>query len=213
VKRRRSPRWALLVAALAALALSGCGLAEYEKKMEEAEARLKRFDAENNLLGDPLALPTGDAAPSADLFLRPPKGVAKNPDDPRQAPLHYAAKDAVCTDLYLWFGAKDDDQNKLKQRIEAWLGPASGGWQSYAVQPTNGRPAITFDSAQFAPANAPPFRVYMHATSNGTPIAVVFKLAQPSPPTTDEVLKMSLETYTDSYAGPVRAEWVKWRGH
>ena len=207
-----SRNW-LLVLAPAALAAAGCGLSDYEKKMQEADARLQRFDAENALLGEPLALPTGDAALPADLFLRPPKGIAKNPEDPKQAPLRYPAKDGVCTELYLWVGAKDDDAAKLKQRVQAWLGQADVGWQPYVAQPPYGRPAVTFDWAQVVPANAAVFRAYVRPTASGAPVALVFKLAQPAPSNADEALKMSLETYTESEAAKARSDWSRWRAH
>ena len=200
---------------LLALAPAGCGLTDYENKMQVAEDRLKRFDDENKLLGDPLVLPAGDAPPLADVFVRPPKGVEKNPTDPKEAPLHYPAKNAVCTDLYLWIGAKDDDKESLKKKVGNWLSSAAGTWQPFTVQPPNGRPAVAFESAQFAPANAPAFRVYLHPTPNGVPVAVVYKVAQPSPAGADDAIKMSLETYADSSAEVLKArgDYAKWRGH
>ena len=61
VKRR--PLHRMPMVAVAALALTGCGLAEYEKKMMDAEARVQRFDEDNRLLGAPLTFPTDPAPP------------------------------------------------------------------------------------------------------------------------------------------------------
>ncbi|MCI0462210.1 MAG: hypothetical protein L0Z62_35100 [Gemmataceae bacterium] len=84
-----------LVLALAAVA--GCGLDEYEKRMELAAARLKKYDKENGLLGAPLNQPQETATKPDDLkkqeelrqlgvFLRPPKQIRPEPfqSDPFQ---------------------------------------------------------------------------------------------------------------------------------
>ena len=84
----------LALAALPVLALTGCGIADYEKKMQEAEARVKRFDDENALLGDPLVLPPRKEmeGPPFDVFLRPPRGVAaKDKTQPGELAYHYPA--------------------------------------------------------------------------------------------------------------------------
>ena len=202
--------FARIVPFLLALAPIGCGLADYEFKMQLADARLDRIMAENELLGDPLILPTGDAAPAANVFLRPPKGVSKNPVDPTETPLHYSATAGVCTDLYLWIGAKDDDKDKLKKRIENWLSSPMATWQPCAVQPPDGRPEIAFDAAVFTGVNAPAYRVYLHTTVSGVPAAVVFKVAQPAPAGADEAIKTSLESYADAAdALKARADFVK----
>ena len=200
MKPRSFPRSVLF---LVALAPAGCGLANYEHEMQLADAHLQRFDDENRLLGDPLILPGGDAAPAADVFLRPPKGVAKNSIDPKQTPLRYPATGGACMELDLWIGAKDDDKDKLKKRIENSLSQTAT-WQPVTVQPPNGRTQIVFESAQFAPA----YRAYLHATAGGVPVAVVFRIAQPSAAGADEAVKMSLETYADSAdASKARGEY------
>jgi hypothetical protein len=56
--------------ALALLGLAGCGLGEYEQRMDEEAARLKIYDEENEYLGDPLQMP--QSLPSADGKLPPP---------------------------------------------------------------------------------------------------------------------------------------------
>ncbi len=198
---------------LLALAAAGCGLADYENKMQLADARLHRFDEENRLLGDPLVLPAGDAPPAADVFLRPPKGITQNPINAKETPFRYPATAGACAELDLWIGGTDDDKDKLKKRIENWLSPTTATWQPAAVQPPNGQPALTFESALFAPANLPAYRVYLHTAPNAVPVAVGFKVAQQS--TADEAIKMSLETYTDSPADILkeRGDYSRWRGH
>ena len=72
--------------------MSGCGLADYEKKMAQAEKRLQRFEDESRVLDMPLSVPLRPAKkpggkPTAfNLFLRPPRGInntAENQKEPR----------------------------------------------------------------------------------------------------------------------------------
>src|SRR6266702_4056486 len=66
---------------LFALTLVGCGLADYEAKMAEEQARVRRIEEENKNLEDPLDIPAPkkenekDPRPP-DLFIRPPKGIS-----------------------------------------------------------------------------------------------------------------------------------------
>jgi len=75
--------------ALLLLAAGGCGLNEYQAKMRSAQDRLERFEEENKLLGDPLAMPQikdkeGNVISAGNIFLRPPKGISPTPGaDPR----------------------------------------------------------------------------------------------------------------------------------
>jgi len=60
---------------------AGCGLSDYEKRMDEQSVSLKRFDEENNALGEPLELPIivdkkgSWNALAVDFYLRPQKGT------------------------------------------------------------------------------------------------------------------------------------------
>ena len=193
---------------LAALPAAGCGLADYENKMRETDARLQRFDEENKVLGDPLQLPGGDAATPAAVFLRPPKGVAAKAAAPEKGdpPFQYrfpaAPGAAVCTDVYLMFKNRGDDKKDLKSDIEGWLHATGASWQPYAAQPL-GRGPTAFEAAQLndpaAPPNAPAvFRAYVHQAADGAPVAVLFRFAQPPPAGADEAVKLSLDTYADS---------------
>ena len=74
------PLWRLLFG-LFILSVSGCGLSDYESRMDAQRARVQKFDDANNRLGDPIAMPMiqvkGGAAQPAwpfDIFLRLPKG-------------------------------------------------------------------------------------------------------------------------------------------
>jgi hypothetical protein len=60
--------------------LSGCGLDDYEKRIDKERARLRVFDEENKYLGDMLEPP---ARPPVvfDIFLRLPRGIAGSADE------------------------------------------------------------------------------------------------------------------------------------
>lgn len=78
----------LLILYLAA----GCGLSDYEKRMDQQSLALKLFDEENKTLGDPLDFPMLiDVKSSAakpillvEFFLRPPKGTQSKPKNPEK---------------------------------------------------------------------------------------------------------------------------------
>lgn len=65
----------------------GCGLSEYEKRIDQQSQALKRYDDESKSLADPLEFPLiVDVKTSAakrilpvELYLRPPKGTAVKP--------------------------------------------------------------------------------------------------------------------------------------
>ena len=75
-------------AALLAVLLGGCGLADYEARMKDTQARLQEYDQTNKLLDEPVVLP------KADLFFRPPRGIHKTAEgEPRDGLLyHYPAR-------------------------------------------------------------------------------------------------------------------------
>ena len=76
----------VLVAALALVA-AGCGLSDYEQRMDAQRARMKLFDEEGRQLDDAIEIPLrkdGDKEVSVwpfDVFLRLPKGYAAAPKE------------------------------------------------------------------------------------------------------------------------------------
>lgn len=74
------------------LLVGGCGVAEYEKKMLEAQTQFQRFEEEQKQLGPPLNVPrvTDENKVQRDiatLYLRPPLGIgpnASNVAEPRE---------------------------------------------------------------------------------------------------------------------------------
>jgi hypothetical protein len=63
--------------------LSGCGLADYEKRIDANRTRLLIFDEENKYLGDMVEVPSqenkdGSRPIPFDIFMRLPRGIAGN---------------------------------------------------------------------------------------------------------------------------------------
>ncbi len=84
--RRANP----LLLALGVLLAAGCGLGDYERRMEEERTRLEAFDQEDRALAGPLVMPQSpyDAnepkdhpLPQSKVFLRPPRGFSTHPAD------------------------------------------------------------------------------------------------------------------------------------
>jgi hypothetical protein len=79
----RASRWIVLALAIF---FSGCGLKEYEAKMQLQQARIKYTDEENkNLEPYPVTLPDAkvsgwELVPDDDFFFRPPKGLPTEAD-------------------------------------------------------------------------------------------------------------------------------------
>lgn len=91
--------------------LSGCGLADYEKRMDEQRERLQAMDKENEVLGDVIQMPSGkDPYGEAikvpfDIFLRPPQGIAVKIQGPKA--IYYGGK----LPLYRYTNASKTDVN------------------------------------------------------------------------------------------------------
>jgi hypothetical protein len=77
------PLWNMLVGLLA-LSVAGCGLSDYQSRIDAQRTRVQKFDEANQLLGDPVENPkmppksaTAEAWP-IDFFLRLPKGYVRD---------------------------------------------------------------------------------------------------------------------------------------
>ncbi len=78
---------------LAALACAGCGLAEYEQKMKEAQGHLAKFEENNKLLGDMILIQLSD---KNEPYLRPlsivirlPRGISTKEEKEQIGGLYY----------------------------------------------------------------------------------------------------------------------------
>jgi hypothetical protein len=76
--------------ALGLVLATGCGLGDYEKRVEEERARVQAIDEEEQALGTPLLMPDnpfaadeakGHPMPQNEVFLRPPRGISSRPAD------------------------------------------------------------------------------------------------------------------------------------
>ena len=73
-----------MLVSLLALSVAGCGLSDYQSRMDDQRKRVKKFDDANQLLGDPIDIPAipgpgkgrTETIPawSFEIFLRIPKG-------------------------------------------------------------------------------------------------------------------------------------------
>lgn len=81
----RAPRFWFSLFALVCLACTGCGLADYEARMEMQQRKLRYAEDENkNLEGYKVVLSdrkSDDNVAKEEFFLRPPKGVSGTGDD------------------------------------------------------------------------------------------------------------------------------------
>ena len=74
----------LACASLAFLSVSGCGLSEYERRIDAQRARIDKFDALNKSLDDPIDTPTIQITKTQDPAKDGPKDAPK--DVPKDAP-------------------------------------------------------------------------------------------------------------------------------
>jgi hypothetical protein len=77
-----TPRTAALLAALALLP-AGCGLSDYAAQMSSEASRVRQWEEEAKVLGDPLRMPQlpkkDDKEQTWNVFLRPPHGISDKP--------------------------------------------------------------------------------------------------------------------------------------
>ncbi|HEV8062466.1 MAG TPA: hypothetical protein VGP68_21485 [Gemmataceae bacterium] len=82
---RRAPGFLIATVASACLTSAGCGLQDYEARMETQQNRLRYLELQNQNL-EPYKLQLPDRKPEDDLakeefFMRPPKGISGDGDD------------------------------------------------------------------------------------------------------------------------------------
>lgn len=83
------PRFALTVGMFC---LSGCGLAEYEKKAQDQQKQVEKLERADKLLGEPIELPRPEKnAPEPMVFMRLPKELSSHAEKRPFAGLTYYA--------------------------------------------------------------------------------------------------------------------------
>jgi hypothetical protein len=188
---RRSRRLALSVAFLA---LTGCGVANYEKQMQEAEVRIQRIDEENRLLGDPLNIPTLPKTPSVSVFIRPPLGVSPTTSRKDEFPYHYLGNSGVCLDMYV---VRADGLKKVEKLIEDAFEVPAQNWQPATINPPNRKPntfeAVEFNDPKVQTKGPAVYRAYVHPS-----VGVVFHFLKSKREEANPSLQMSMETYGEA---------------
>jgi hypothetical protein len=109
---------------LLALVAVGCGLSDYEKRIDEQKKRLEKADQENALIGEPLEAPDMRATEKKQLvaalatpvFLRPPRGVGRFAD---REPYVFPLKGPNQVFLYR-YGAGQADKTNPKAPLPAF---------------------------------------------------------------------------------------------
>jgi hypothetical protein len=133
-----------------ALSLVGCGLADYEAKMAEEQARVRRIEEENKNLEDPVDIPSppqkeNDKDPRPpDFFFRPPKGIGRTASEKQHLGLFVFPKKGNADgiqEVYVGFskGKKDfvNDLIKMLPGAKKYLVTDKSPW---------GRDPIRFDT-------------------------------------------------------------------
>lgn len=214
-----APAAALLIALPVLPLLAGCGLEDYEQRMQRSQARLDRHDELSRKLGPPLELPPrlADAqpeekggAPGLAMFYRPPREIqptCANPDAPTGGLLHHypnpreAGKDVAAagggalTDLYLAL-AREDARTTFKSFVEDVLRsfPRTQEGvveQQRQVQPPEGQPRV-FTYRGFTDGKSSYAAYFLER--DRTFVALVFRLEGKAPAALTPVLELSLQT-------------------
>ncbi|MFO0927198.1 MAG: hypothetical protein U0736_09180 [Gemmataceae bacterium] len=152
----------LLLFPVLGLLAGGCGVAEYEKKMLEAQNRLQRFDEEKRVLGAPLNLPrvldeNQVSTDVANLFLRPPHGISENPSndkEPRER-LFYSYPPATgkqaggFTLVELAFGDVLRDRDFAQNVLRCFSATGGTASRTNSVQAPGRAEPVTFQTTEF----------------------------------------------------------------
>jgi hypothetical protein len=198
---RAWPRW--IAAALLLGAIGGCGLAEYEAKMEEAQKRIDYLDKLNAYLGGAIEPPppeknpagpdgTVTIKPKIDLFLRVPKGIEtkfepatvggvlyRYPRDPATArPVQRAGSAPVKQppefQEVLVAVSTDRSRDEFWQAILGPFGGIDTSSMTRETLQTPGRPPLIYEKLAFsAPSPPTSYFFFVHQGPNVL-VAVVF---------------------------------------
>jgi hypothetical protein len=194
------------MAGLVALLAAGCGLNEYETLMRKTQDRVQRFDEENRLLGEPLVAPTVTDPKTkanvavAEVFLRPPRGIADKVGQARLNDLYrYPATQVggTFTALEVAFGKGEDD---LAAKYKDWF----PGVDAPALQKRDvaGRP---FQVAEFDYNATDSAAVYITPAQKGrTQVALVYWLDRSKKAGAVATLNFSLSSLGVDTEAPVR---------
>jgi len=141
------------------LLVCGCGLADYESKMIDAQKRQEYFEEETRLLGDPknaLISPKGldkdgkEVPLAADVHLRPPLGIKTEPTRDPRADLYWypqSTSGVAFIRVGLAFGSPQQ-KDFATSVLKSLAAPGSVTGKPHSIQPP-GRSARTFEQYEF----------------------------------------------------------------
>jgi hypothetical protein len=155
------------------LLASGCGLSDYEKRMEEDQARAQRVEEENAMLTDPAEVPS-----DVDVFFRLPRGVNRTPKkEVIDGVLHVYDGPATVSSPFLdvdlaWSkDPKEDLQGKVWNALKVAKQPTS----KEKVEKQGHKPIAVEKASFLSPKEDYAVYVYFHE-EGGYKVAVVFKV-------------------------------------
>lgn len=160
----------ILGAALAGCFISavGCGLTEYEAKLNYTRDRGAYVEKTGGFLGTPLTWPdsiakapgsreTDPTVPSYEVFFRPPRGVSPTPDINTFAPVLFSyAADVTSGFQALYFGVSSDrNVEDVRREALARLGITNIKWDPIEVARGPGRTPLGWETNAISDRAAP----------------------------------------------------------
>jgi hypothetical protein len=156
-------------------ALTGCGLADYQERMDGEQQRMDYILNENRALQGPVELPRPKDATEKlpDVFFRPPKGISRAPaEEAKFFPYVYYPRTAVslfdAVLVYVSSASPDDFWREVVRPFPGLSQPAFKP-EPEPLKPLDRKP-MNFDTVQGAN-----YSVYVHQAEQGR-VAIAFLL-------------------------------------
>jgi hypothetical protein len=200
------------------LAAAGCGLSDYAGQMTSEAARVKQWDDETEVLGNPIKMPNlpkkGDKEQSWNVFLRLPLKVSEVPatqQDGKTALLvgplaKYAGSETHRYGIVNVYLGVAGDQKDYIATVTTQFGVAAGGTEGMTVPRS---PSLLGPITAPGQSSIPdlPLKTkraegqYLHAfyfyEHNNTQVAVVFEMNKGNGTKADNLIRMSLATLAE----------------
>jgi hypothetical protein len=200
-----------LAGGLLAVLLAGCGLADYEARMEDTQAQVDRFDEERRTLADPIEIPTRrmvakdgkeSKVPAINhpFFFRPPIGIRPTAEpDAVFGPAYRFPRTGSTgfTDVFLVFGNEPAAVfvDKVVKAFPRNIDPVQSSKFEVTVPNRFGPGAeqpLTFEVRDFNDAKAN-WTACARTEGNATTV-VVFRMEKGKRKELEPAMKMSLST-------------------
>lgn len=168
----------------AGLAVTGCGLSEYESKMQEEQSRADRYDEDLRLLEKPLDLsaPRSEQPEAINVFLRPPRTTRTSLSDKKEEQrwllfYWYKGGNDLWVDVFVGWGAADKD---LKAELLKAMGvTAQPQVQTITTTPVTDSPGVELD--YFTVDGAATKKTYHIYVETRRKVAVMYAVASDRP--------------------------------